>query len=195
MKIKDLPKEIKNVVKKNAKTEYDEDCYLSSLFYWDRSPEGHEFWSKIDDGNLDHFYTKYPNKPSKGKMFMDEYLKFGLLGMDEYSKFDLLGDVEVKDPIVVEQPKDYIVDSVIESFKERSKTGIDKYGTTLGRDDLSFLEWLNHLQEELQDAILYAERMKSSSGMSYIYDLDEIESAEISDGKLIIRTKNEKTDK
>jgi hypothetical protein len=184
MKIKDLPKEIINIVSKNSKTEYNEDSDLSSLFYWDRSPEGHEFWSKIDDGDIDHFYTKYPNKSSKGKMFMDEYLKFGLLG-----------DVEVKDPVVVEQPKDYIVDSVIESFKERSKTGIDKYGTTLGRDDLSFLEWLNHLQEELQDAILYAERMKSSAGMNYIYDLDEIDSAEISDGKLIIRTKNEKTDK
>ena len=129
--------------------------------------------------NTDCNWRTWSSNNSSDAFFMDEFIK----------------DVEVKEPVVVEQSKDHIVDSVIESFKERSKTGIDKYGTTLGRDDLSFLEWLNHLQEELQDAILYAERMKSSAGMSYIYDLDEIESAEISDGKLIIRTKNEKTDK
>jgi hypothetical protein len=31
---------------------------------------------------------------------------------------------------------------------------------TLDRKDLSPLEWLNHLQEELMDATLYIERLK-----------------------------------
>ena len=56
--------------------------------------------------------------------------------------------------------QDSIVDSVIESFKGRSTSGIKKYNTTLDRTDLSTLDWLTHLQEELMDATLYVERLK-----------------------------------
>ena len=56
--------------------------------------------------------------------------------------------------------QDSIVDSVIKSFKGRSTSGIKKYNTTLDRTDLSTLDWLTHLQEELMDAILYVERLK-----------------------------------
>ena len=57
--------------------------------------------------------------------------------------------------------KDTIVESVITQFKARSECGIDKYGVTLDRTDLSSLEWLIHLQEELMDATLYIERLKN----------------------------------
>ena len=57
--------------------------------------------------------------------------------------------------------KDSIVESVITQFKARSERGIDKYGITLDRTDLSSLEWLKHLQEELMDATLYIERLKN----------------------------------
>jgi hypothetical protein len=56
--------------------------------------------------------------------------------------------------------KDSIVESVITQFKDRSEVGIKKYGVTLDRDDLSTLEWLKHLQEELMDATLYIEKLK-----------------------------------
>lgn len=56
--------------------------------------------------------------------------------------------------------KDSIVESVINQFKQRSEAGIKKYNTTLDRDDLSVLEWLTHLSEELQDATLYIEKLK-----------------------------------
>ena len=56
--------------------------------------------------------------------------------------------------------KDPIVESIIERFKERSDEGVKKYGVTMARKDLSSLEWLVHLQEELMDAILYAEKLK-----------------------------------
>ena len=56
--------------------------------------------------------------------------------------------------------KDSIVESVITQFKTRSQRGIDKYGVTLDRTDLSTLEWLIHLQEELMDATLYIEKLK-----------------------------------
>jgi len=57
--------------------------------------------------------------------------------------------------------KDTIVESVVKQFKERSEVGIAKYGVTLDREDLSTLEWLQHLQEELFDASLYIEKLKS----------------------------------
>ena len=58
--------------------------------------------------------------------------------------------------------KDKYVQSVKKKFEERSQTGIRKYNTTLEREDLSFIDWLNHLEEELMDATLYVERLKTS---------------------------------
>ena len=56
--------------------------------------------------------------------------------------------------------KDRIVEQVVNKFNERSQMGITKYGSTLERNDLDVVDWMNHLQEELMDAILYLERMK-----------------------------------
>jgi succinate dehydrogenase flavin-adding protein (antitoxin of CptAB toxin-antitoxin module) len=56
--------------------------------------------------------------------------------------------------------QDKFVQSVKEKFEQRSQTGIRKYNTTLEREDLDFLDWLNHLQEELMDATLYIEKLK-----------------------------------
>jgi hypothetical protein len=61
----------------------------------------------------------------------------------------------------MEYTKDTIVNSVIHSFIQRSNIGLQKYGTTLDRDDLSVLEWIQHAQEEHMDAILYLEKLKS----------------------------------
>ena len=55
---------------------------------------------------------------------------------------------------------DPIVDSVIHQFKKRSETGIYKYGTTLYENPLELSEWIQHLKEELMDAVLYLERIK-----------------------------------
>ena len=57
--------------------------------------------------------------------------------------------------------EDKLVEKVKDKFTERSLTGIEKYGTTLERNDLNLLEWLTHLQEELMDATLYIEKLKS----------------------------------
>lgn len=56
--------------------------------------------------------------------------------------------------------RDRHVDSVVSKMRQRSETGIRKYGTTLERTDLDFIDWLTHLQEELMDASLYVERIK-----------------------------------
>ncbi len=54
--------------------------------------------------------------------------------------------------------KDKIVDLVIDKFKHRSEVGIKKYGTTLEQNNND--DFLNHLQEELMDAILYIQKLK-----------------------------------
>ena len=68
------------------------------------------------------------------------------------------GDIEV----TMDRPKkDSYVQLVKAKFEQRSQTGIKKYNTTLEREDLNLQEWLNHLQEELMDATLYIEKLKS----------------------------------
>ena len=62
--------------------------------------------------------------------------------------------------------QDSIVQKVMAKFYERSQTGLRKYGTTLDRNDLNTLQWLNHLQEELMDATLYVERLKQESRLT-----------------------------
>lgn len=61
----------------------------------------------------------------------------------------------------MENIKDSVVEQVVKNFNERSRVGIEKYGTTLDRDDLTLLQWLTHLQEELMDATLYIQKLKN----------------------------------
>jgi len=56
---------------------------------------------------------------------------------------------------------DKIVEDVIAKYRQRSEVGIAKYGTTLEGNKATLIEWLTHLQEELMDATLYIEKLKS----------------------------------
>ena len=56
--------------------------------------------------------------------------------------------------------EDKIVQSVIDKFNQRSKLGIQKYGTTLDQNLLTLDEWLTHAQEEAMDFVLYLEKIK-----------------------------------
>ena len=55
---------------------------------------------------------------------------------------------------------DINVENVCNSLREREKRGMSKYGVNTMRKDLSTLEWLQHLQEELMDACVYVEKLK-----------------------------------
>jgi hypothetical protein len=46
-------------------------------------------------------------------------------------------------------------------FQEQPKVK-EKYGHTLDRQDLSVLDWIEHAQQELQDGILYLEKLKQT---------------------------------
>jgi hypothetical protein len=62
----------------------------------------------------------------------------------------------------MEQDRKYdsVVSAIILAFQKRAEFGEKKYGTNLDRTDLSFLDWVQHAQEELMDGILYLEKMK-----------------------------------
>jgi hypothetical protein len=65
---------------------------------------------------------------------------------------------------------DSVVNSIISQFAERSRVGLEKYGTTLDRTDLSILDWVQHAQEEMMDGILYLEKIKKTIIESRITD-------------------------
>lgn len=54
-------------------------------------------------------------------------------------------------------------DAVIELLRDRGEVGRKKYGVSMDRNDLTMVQWLQHLQEELGDALQYAERVKAAS--------------------------------
>jgi hypothetical protein len=53
------------------------------------------------------------------------------------------------------------VENVVTQLREREEQGLQKYGVNTERTDLTSLEWLQHLQEELMDASVYIEKLKS----------------------------------
>jgi len=61
---------------------------------------------------------------------------------------------------------DSVILNVISAFKRRAEIGQIKYGKTLDRNDLTFLQWIQHAQEELMDGILYLEKIKQISGVT-----------------------------
>jgi hypothetical protein len=56
---------------------------------------------------------------------------------------------------------DAIVEKVKKLYDIRSAIGISKYNTTLEDSPDGFYKFLVHLQEELMDATLYIEKLKS----------------------------------
>lgn len=62
---------------------------------------------------------------------------------------------------VMVQVPDKNVAEVIKSFATRCEKGYKKYGVTTADDThTDFLGWIQHLQEELMDGIVYIERIK-----------------------------------
>ena len=58
------------------------------------------------------------------------------------------------------------VQAVIDRLQQRAETGLQTYGVTTERQDLSLLDWLTHLQDELLDAAVYVQRLKTEKAFS-----------------------------
>lgn len=56
-----------------------------------------------------------------------------------------------------------ILESVIADYLAREQLGLQRYGTTVDRTDLSAADWLKHLREELMDATLYAAALEAQA--------------------------------
>ena len=54
-----------------------------------------------------------------------------------------------------------ILAEVINDMRNREEKGLETYGTTMDRKDLSTSQWITHLKEELMDAILYLKKLES----------------------------------
>jgi hypothetical protein len=52
-----------------------------------------------------------------------------------------------------------IEDLVCEKIQGRAELGLKKYGVTVDRNDFTFFEWLQYLQEELMDATVYLQKI------------------------------------
>ena len=65
-----------------------------------------------------------------------------------------------KDILTKKNNMDKNVEHVVSQLREREQRGLRKYGVNTERTDLSALEWLQHLQEELMDGAVYIERLK-----------------------------------
>lgn len=72
--------------------------------------------------------------------------------------------------------RDKVIEQVINKIKSRSDVGFKKYGVTLANDDQPLDVWLQHLQEELMDAVNYIEKAR-------MVLRDEIEECYIRDAK------------
>lgn len=52
------------------------------------------------------------------------------------------------------------VNEICNEFELRASNGFTKYGITTQRTDLDLLQWIQHLKEELMDAVVYIHRIQ-----------------------------------
>ena len=57
--------------------------------------------------------------------------------------------------------KDPLVQVILERFAKRSENGIKKYGKTMLQATKSRIKWINDVQEESWDTIVYLEKLKT----------------------------------
>ena len=57
--------------------------------------------------------------------------------------------------------KDPLVQVILERFAKRSENGIKKYGKTMLQATKSRIKWINDVQEETWDTIVYLEKLKT----------------------------------
>jgi hypothetical protein len=53
-----------------------------------------------------------------------------------------------------------IIDLIKQDLTQREQKGLDTYGTTVDRKDLTTEQWMQHLYEELLDAAVYIKKLK-----------------------------------
>ncbi len=57
--------------------------------------------------------------------------------------------------------KDKMIKKIMQRMSKRADDGIKKYGSTMLHSKKSFVAWIDDAQEELWDAIVYLEKLKT----------------------------------
>lgn len=55
-----------------------------------------------------------------------------------------------------------VLNTVQQLLEQQTRKGIEKYGQVVQSDNLTVLEWLNHLSEELTDSLIYLQALKEN---------------------------------
>ena len=163
MKIKDLPRTIKKRAKVYIKHEFPNKKHkpktLMSAFDWSNTTEGFEYWMLVNEG-------KFLDVENHLRELIGDDMSEDLYEVEKEKPFflDEALEIKVNEPEVVPYKDelikiDPIVESVREKLRQRSSVGIKKYGTTLADNNTD--DFLLHLQEELLDAVLYIEKLRS----------------------------------
>jgi len=69
--------------------------------------------------------------------------------------------------------KDKMIKKIMQRMSKRADDGIKKYGSTMLHSKKSFVAWIDDAQEELWDAIVYLEKLKTLMAIE-IKELDNI---------------------
>ena len=69
--------------------------------------------------------------------------------------------------------KDKMIKKILQRMSKRADDGIKKYGSTMLHSRKSFVAWIDDAQEELWDAIVYLEKLKTLMAIE-IKELDNI---------------------
>jgi len=95
----------------------------------------------------------------ENKRLKDQIERFGNTSDPTAFDFNVLKRLDELERIVRGENADCgdtVVEENVNFLRDRSNVGQKKYGVTLDRDDLSPVEWVQHLREELADALNYA---------------------------------------
>ena len=103
-------------------------------------------------------FTCYPDEFGYTHKNYDEWMH---LNNTKYKNVSMNGGyresrVQEKPPLTFRD--DPIVLKVLERVKKRSDAGMNRYGVSMARGDVSTEEWLRHAQEEALDLAVYLER-------------------------------------
>ncbi len=120
-------------------------------------------WKQLMPVSNWYMFNEYLGYQREGYSDLSQDYKIAIIPHDQHDIRSVSPSVhfDQEDNEPIQYTEDSVVNKVISSFIERSNIGYKKYGTTLDRDDLSVLNWIQHAQEEHMDAILYLEKLKT----------------------------------
>jgi hypothetical protein len=73
---------------------------------------------------------------------------------------EFLEEFQFRLQALIKTDRDSIVQQVCEEYSQRGKVGLEKYGVTLDREDLTKEQWIQHAKEEAMDLTLYLTKIQ-----------------------------------